>query len=630
MAQKTDLYPILVSYANKNNSPYIDINPFLEFLEKYAKKQSYDQPEWNKWLENRNVKFWAEVSNLAEDGKCELLTDTENGRVYLSHFYLELIEDSYSNADKDSDLPFPNEESLRINLPENQLRTLSAAEDILIYLEEPQETDIPILKIVFPYGFGSALTLASFVPRRFLEMAILKIRNYLQRYGNKEYALRKLSPQLQGRENFLKEEINQILVRPMETCRDLEEGKELTYLFWAHFCILVKNDVKKKKDYLSEDIAVLQSVSVVEALNSHYKSLANKRQEIELAFRALENQLSKPPFLYTLEQILQFRNPHGIPLLGQYSKEGLDSWIKRKTTESNNNELPVLLMVQGFDAERHFCFKDKMIPLCIRLLAEGRRLVTEAVSKQWRKMFLDYEREPAMEHDAEFEKLLGKLTKKLCPALAALLEDPKLLLIYEEMEQSQNPPSIAIKIFSNGQLVPYSSLYIIKRKEILADTRLILPFWYSTPFLTAIIAFFKRLWKRKKEITLARENDDTEALEERNRAEEIRAAAEELEASIVPSGYTLDSYLEELESRWSKLIDKKARENLIEDVKSLIRDHLRVNLKLQKKFQLTRKTISQMATSAIVRSPTLSAMSGRDSLIVYAELYMLKLLQNIR
>jgi len=98
----------------------------------------------------------------------------------------------------------------------------------------------------------------------------------------------------------------------------------------------------------------------------------------------------------------------------------------------------------------------------------------------------------------------------------------------------------------------------------------------------------------------------------------------------VPSGYTLDSYLEELESRWSKLIDKKARENLIEDVKSLIRDHLRVNLKLQKKFQLTRKTISQMATSAIVRSPTLSAMSGRDSLIVYAELYMLKLLQNIR
>ena len=630
MAQSTDLYPILVSYSNKNNSPYIEINTFLEFLGKYAKKLSVDLPEWLKWVENRNVKFWSEVSDLAEEGKCELLTDSGDGRIYMPHFYLDLIADSYGDADKYIDLPFPCEESLKITLPENQVKPLSSAEDAKFYLDDPQETDIPILKIVFPHGFGSALVLASLFPRRLMEMAVLKIRNYLQHGGNKEYALRKLSPQLQGRENFLREQLNQLLVRPMDTCKAIEEGTELTYVFWAHFCILVKNDIKKKKDYLGEDIAVLQSVYIVEVFNGYYKSLSDKRQEEALAFNSLEAQLSKPPFLYTLEQILQFRNAYGLPLLGQYSKEALDSWIRKKTTESKNNELPSLLIVEGLDERKLFCSKDKMLPLCFKLLSDARKLVTDAVSKHWYKLYLDYKREPAMINDVDFEKLLAKFTRKLCPSLAALLEDPKLLLIYDEMEKTQNLSNVAVKVFTNGQLAPYSSLYLIHRKEMLTDIRLILPFWYSMPIITVIIAFFKQLFRRKESVVLSQENDEVIVPGEKNRVAEIRSAAGELELSMVPDGFTIDSYLEELENRWSQLIDKTARENLIEDVRSLIRDHLRSHLKLQKKFQLTRKSVNQIATDVIVRSPTLSTLSGRDSLILYSELYLIKLLQSIR
>ena len=630
MAQRTDLYSILISYANKNNSPYIEINAFLEFLGKYAKKQSLEQPEWLKWVENRNVKFWAEVSVLAESGKCELLTDTDNGRIYMSHFYLDLIEESYSNPEKEADLPFPSEDSLRLSLPENQLRLLSSEEDIQIYLEEPQNSDIPILKINFPYGFASALVLASSIPRRLIEMSVMKIRNYLQHYGNKEYAIRKLTPQLQGRESFLKEQFNQILLRPLEACRALEDARELTYLFWAHFCILVKNDIKKKKDHLGDDIAALQSVFILEAFNGYYKSLANKRRDEELAFRALESHLSKPPFLYTLSHILKFKNANGLPLIGQYSNEALDSWIKKKTTDSKNNELPELLIIQSFDDERYFCLKSRMDTLCTRLLADARKQVVEAVSKHWHKLLLDYQHESSMDNDEEFEKLLSKLTKRLCPTLAALLGDPKLLLVYEEMEHSKSGAPLSAKVFSNGQLAPYSYLYFIQRKEMLINARLVLPFWYSIPIISSIIAFFKRLRKKKKDLKLVQEIGETETAEEKGHAEEIRTAAEELEAVLVPSGFTIDTYLEELESRWSRLIDKKARENLIEDVKSLLRDHLRSNLKLQKKFQLTRKTISQMAAGAIVRSPTLSALSGRDFLVLYSELYLLKLLQNIR
>ena len=633
MAHRTDLYSILVSYANKNNSPYIEIDPFLDFLGRYAKKHSEEQPEWLKWVNDRTTKFWAEVSTLVEDDKCELLTDTDNGRIYMPHFYLELLVNSYRKGDEDADLPFPSEESLRITLPENQTRPLHSGFDFASYLEEPQDSEIPIIKINFPEESGSALILPSMIPRQAAEMAILKVRNYLRKGGNKEYALRKLTPQLQGKESMLRDMLNQILTRPLDCYNAIKEGGDFSYLFWAHFCILIKNDIKKKKERLSDDIAVFQSSFIIEVISGFYKSLAVKQREAELAFLSLENHLGKPPFLYTLDQIIKFTNSKGVLLLSQYKEEELQEWLRKKTTDSENNELPVLLIMQGDGDERYFLLKEKMPALCIRLLGEARHKVKDELCKHWRRLLLDYDKEPAMDNDADFERILNNYTAKLCPMLAALLDDPKLLLVTEEMERSENGIPQQVKIFNKGRLLPYSVLLLINRRETLTDAKLILPFWYSIPIITAIIAFFKRLAGKKripKLYSSGEADDEQNSPDEKDRAGEIRSTAEELEISLVPSGYTLDGYLEELESRWSRLIDKQARENLIEDVKSLIRDNLRQNLKLQKNFKLTEDIISQMAVNIITRTPTLASLSGRDSLILYSQLYLIKLLENIK
>ena len=633
MAQRTDLYTILVSYANKNNSPYIEIDPFLDFLGRYAKKHSIEQPEWLKWVDERTVKFWAEMSVLVEEDKCVLLADTASGRIYMPHFYVDVLAKAYQNADENADLPFPSEESLRITVPEDHLQVMNSGEDLVSFLIAEQEPANPIIKIKFPDGFGSALVLADMIPRRLTEIGILKIRHYLHKGGNKEYTLHKLLPQLQGRENYLRDYINHILTRPMDCYNSIEEGGEFSYLFWAHFCILTKNDIKKKKEFLSEDIAVYQAIFIIESVNGYYKSLAVKRRQVELAFKSLENHLAKPPYLYTLAQVLKFTSSKGVLLLGQYSKEDLEGWIRKKTTESENNELPVLLFVQGQNGERSFLLKEKMLALCSRLIAEARIKVQDELSKHWRRLLMEYSKEPAMDNDGEFEKSLQKITARLVPVLTAVLKDPKLLLVYEEMEQSQNGVPPALKIFNRGQLLPYSALFLINRKDTLLDVKLSLPFWYSTPIFTGILAFFKGLSGKGKSPKLSSPKAPEEPHSSRkgkDRAGEIRDAAGELEAALVPSGHTLDSYLEELESRWSRLIDRQAREDLVHDVKSLIRDSLRHNLKLQKHFVLTREIISQMAANIVIRTPTLAALGGRDSLILYAELYLIRLLQNIR
>ena len=632
MTQRTDLYSILVAYANKNNSPYIEIESFLDFLGRFAKKHSTEQPEWLKWVNDVSVKFWAELSPLVEEDKCELLADTANGRVYMPYFYLELLKKSFQNAEEDADLPFPSEESLKITLPENQTRLLSSENDILSYLENPQESDIPILKVHFPDDGGSALILASMIPRRLTEVAVLKIRNYLRKAGNTEYALHKIAPQLQGKESYVRDLFNQIILRPLECYNAIAGGGEFSFLFWAHFSILIKNDIKKKKERLSEDIAAFQSVVFIDVISGYYKSQAVKQREAELAFKSLENHLAKPPFLYTLDQMLKFTSSKGVLLLGQYTEEELETWLREKTTKSVDNQLPVLLIVQGPDGERFYVPKDKMLALCARLLAEGRVKVMEEITKHWQKLMLEFQSEPAMERDGEFEKLLIKITGKLCPVLTSMLEDPKLLLVYEEMEHSQNGTPSPVAIFNKGLLLPYSSLLFLRRKDILTDTKLVLPFWYFLPIISAIIIFFKKLARKRKapKLRTVVGTDEEHNQEEKDRAGEIRAAAEDLEFVLVPSGYTLDSYLEELENRWSRLIDKQARENLIEDVKSLIRDNLRQNLKVEKYTKMTQERINQMAVNIITRTPTLASLSGRNSLIQYTELYLIKLLQHIK
>jgi len=633
MVQKTDLYSILVAYANKYNSPYIEIDSFLDFLGRYAKKQSEEQPEWNKWVLDRTVKFWADLSVLAEESKCELLTDSDNGRIYMPQFYMDLLAKSYQKGDEDADLPFPCEESMRITLPENQTRPMNCDYDLAAYLDDPQDSDIPLLKIIFPNDAGNALALASMVPRQIIEMALLKVRNYLRKGGNKEYSLRKLTVQLQGKEPILRDQLNQVLTRPIECYNSIKDGGDVSYLFWAHFCILIKNDIKKKKERLNEDIAVFQSAFLIETINSYFKNLAVKKREAELAFLSLENHLSKPPFIYTLDQIIKFTNSKGVLLLGQYTEEELQEWIGKKTTESTNNELPVLLVIMDPDDERFFLLKDKMLPLCTRLLSDARIKVKNEISRQWRKLLIEFEKEPAMESDEEFERILAVSTAKLCPLLSALLNDTKLLLVYEEMERSRDGIPLAIRIFNKGNLVPYASLLLINRKEVLADAKLILPIWHFIPIISSIIAFFRKLSKRKKAPKIYQGgamDDEQNITGAKDHAGEIRDAAEELELSLVPSGHTLDSYLEELEGRWSRLIDRQARENLIVDVKSLIRDNLRQNLKLQKKFKISGEIISQMANNIVIRTPALSSLNGRDSLILYSQLYLIKLLENIK
>jgi hypothetical protein len=635
MAQKTDLYSILTAYASRNGSPLIDIDTFLAFLEKYAAQQAPEHPEWQKWTREAPVKFWAELSPLIEGKRCEIQNhdDGKGGGVYLCTWYADLIDQAYRSADDSAGLPFPHEGSLKFKLPADQVRSLSVGNDLAAYLGAPQDTLLPVIRLIFPEEFGSALVLAPMIPRKLLEASLLKVRGFLRSHGGRDYAMHKLPPQVTDREIHLRDILNQIQTRPLDCIRALEEAEDYANLFWACFCSLIKNDVRREKEREKEDIAAIQAAFLIEILNGFFKAGVMKERERELAFKNLETQLEKPPFLYTLDAIIRFTSSKGVLLLGQYTQEELESCLKRKTTEGVDNGLPDLLIVNGSDNERWFIKKKSVFPLIAKLLLDAKTQVKKAVERRWLRILTVYRKEPAMDNDRDFERLLGNYTAELCGTLTSLLNDAKLPALYRELELAGVSPSELSNVFVDGEMISFPELYGLKRKELLANTKILLPFWYSIPILVAIISLFTSFGKKKPKRVKSGDavnGGENEDLNEKDPVYELRQAGREIEAAMVPPDSTLDDYLEELEDRWSRLLDKDARNRLVEDVKVLVRDHFRYALRNQKNTRFNRDQLNQMASSIIAATSALKNLGDQKSLHTYMVAYLTQLLLSVK
>lgn len=665
MAHSTDLHPILRGYALRNNTPVIAIPAFLEFLENYALHWTPEQPEWGKWTVNTEKTFWGELPALVESEKCVLLPDSEEDRLYMPFYCLEKLREMYMDSGRPADMPFPSEEYFKVRIPESQMQIINLGTDMDLLFEQIKKT-IPLpaveeagsgpaagvepapppveekqaappenrrevlIKIVFPEPYQSALVPSGMIPRRLLETSFVKLRNYLLSHGNKEYVLHKLGPHLTGREKYLHNIVDQLLIHPSECFRNLESGGDFSSLFWTFFCSLVKTDIKKKNELLPEDVSAIQAAYLVELCNVFYKNRESKRKERDLALHGLDKLLDRQPLYFTLDDIARFTNEKEVPLLNIYSKRDLEEHIKKKTTKGKKGELPDWLILQGKNGERWFIKKNKYLHLCTRLLISCRANVKKELTSRWVHLLKERHKEPAMEKDDDFDKLLAVYTENENPVLQALLDDPKLTLVYAEMENSHAPIPPASRIVKAGRLLSLSALYAFRRKDLLSDAKFALPFWYSIPFLSVIVVFFKYRKKKKGRKKQPEETAADFSPESPAKEGQIQSLARRLESELVPAGLSLNDYLADLESRWSRLIDEEARQHLISDVRALIRDNLRYAVRIHKTKKLSPESLKEIADFIIANSAALQRLGGRQSLRQYMQLYMVKLLGSTR
>jgi hypothetical protein len=617
-----DLYTILESYAKKNHSPYIDVDKFILYLEKSAKYLASAHSEWIFWLDKTKEKVWQILPNLVNEEKCKITTNAKGSQIFLSAFYINVIRRAYASQEA-MEIPFPDEKILRLNITPDQVKTVYIENDLVTYLDKPQETVLPLIRLTFPRDIPSIIILSELIPKRLLEMAILKIQKYLWGQGNKEHIRNRMISRFQGKEEYLKDMINYIMTQPMSCLPGIESGGDISFLFWAFFCNMIKSEVIQKNELTAPDIAILQSVYVLEIFNNYHKSNVVKAKEREAALKNLGLCFEKPPYLYNLSAITKFSDSKGIPLLGRYSQEDLKTFLTTKTTEHKENELPDLLIIHNLAGEQLFIKKTVVLPFCLQLLSDTRTPIKKAISDRWFKMLKTYEREPAMNEDEAFEKLLARMIKDLNPILVSLLKDNKLLLTYYEMKDDIKP-SESSKLFENGKLLSFSLLLTLDRKALLADTLMLLPFWYSITILVNIITFFMHLGKSKTDQKKMAEG----SISESSRNNNLPPSLKELARDLIPPGMTLQNALVEQEARWNTRINPQARKDLTADVNTLIMNRMRKSMQLPKKPRITRDFLEQIASAFISESVVLQQLNDHEALALYIKLYIINLLLN--
>jgi hypothetical protein len=638
MAKIVDLYAILRAYSNKISSPYIDIGVFIAFLSKYIPHLAAEQGEWADWNQDTNLKFWDAMGKYTEDGRCVLLTDTPEGRIYLPYYAVDKLKLIYRDLEDCAAIPFPSEESLKINLPPDLVEVLGLDTGLVPFFDKPAASYLPVIKLVFPDIRQDALILAPMIPRSLLEISIFKVRYYLNQHNNKEYAMRKLLPMLQGKEGTLRENMDMIIARPQECIGSIEGGGEVSYLFWASLCSLIKGDIRKKSDLFSSDIAALEAVYIIETCLNLYKSRVQKERVKEMALRYLDQAMDKAPHYFTQDQIIKFTDSKGTSLLSQYTESDLNNYIREKTSESPDGAVPEWLVVQSRSGEQYYLKKDKYLPLVSRLIIEAQGGMRKEVLNRWTGMLNNFTTEPAMENDAEFERLLGGLNASMNSLLNDFLEDKKLYWVYDEMERTDKAIPAASRIFERGKLIPYSLMFLLKRKEILFDAKISLPFWYSIPIIRSIIAFFSRLGKKKKQSRHETRKADgidfteteTSADAARSHGREFINSVRDMEDELVSGTRDINNYLRELQNQWGRLLDAKAQQNLVDDVNSLVRDNLRQSLRVWKKQRITLIHLRDLAQGLVYGNPSLRGLANRDALMLYMQVYMVKLLKTIK
>lgn len=645
MATTTSIIVLLKFFAGRQNTATIDFSEFCDYLKRYSEHHLEEQPSLIVYLSDTASALQKELDKLIESRQIIIISPTPDKKtIVVIPFFIEKFSSRYKEILASPQIPYPQEIDIPKKIPNEIITRKSAAEIINKLLEKETLNDKYLYGIVLPHDSPTILLPSTVSIMTLLECAVLKIRTMLAKDEHHDYFQKKLTVSNPGKEMTAKNFFTKFVQNP-EAGLQMLKMPEDSFYFLTQLLFFIKQDYEKVKDFTQEDLSILQSVYLIEIAANYFKSRAQEHNKKENALKNLENLLIKPPYYFSFDSICKFTSNSGVPLLGQYGEDDLKNYLHTKTTESESNELPELLVFKTDDGERYFIFKNKVLPLILRLCADARVTIRETIKKNWFTVLKAFDDLPEMKEQTAFEKRLEKEVAVQSPVLYSLLNSSFLPLINYESTSDSEIGGARITLFENGRLIPYSDILLMNRQELLTDSKILLPFWYTIPVISWFIKLIMRppkSKKPKKEKTTAQIYHEKEAENSKKDSEEaalaqnptvskkvaLREAARTVEQDLVPSSSTLERELHSYEHQWNKLIGKVTHNNLTEDVNSLIRDYTRKVLRTIKAESFTAERIQSLADT-LVKTPGMQKIGEPDALLMYTQLYIVKLVKNI-
>jgi hypothetical protein len=639
MSRGIDVLSLIKSFAARNGLAVLEYKTFAQAIQRQARLSDQSEPLYRDLTLNPDMILVPKLYMLAKERKIALETvGNEIKAIVLPGHFDDVFRREYRKIDDNPDIPFPDEESLRLSVPDDWIQTVSIDADLGPVSEGKGRREVPLFRISFPEGLKPFVIPSEFVPDKLLEYSMIKLRQYLRKGANKEFMFNKLSGAFPGKENLLKDCLADILSKPYEAIEDMKSStSDFTYPFWAYFISALKKDLEKKKDKSAEDVSTHQAACICEFYANFYKGKAQRLIDLESTLKAIDAGIRKPPYNFTIDEILSFRDAKGAPVLSKFSREELEAKIREKSTKAEPGKLPELILIST-GGRRAYVAKDRALLLAVRQISEARSDIRARLIDQWHSLLEEFRSCPAMDDDAAF---IGELTLQVqsrFPILDALIRDRLLPLIRDEVASRTELPPDVTRLFYKDDLIPIDELLDLSRKSLLTDAKMILPFWYSIPIVSTIARLVKRISRYRAEKAAARYPLSREAAAARSktaskirtptakeRRAEFEAAATRIAKELLPPGRGLEEYLRELENRWNTMLSAEAKRNLSFDVDSLVRDYLRNVVRSMGGTAFTVERVRNLASS-LADSPALLKIKNHQALEQYIQLYMTKIL----
>ena len=614
----TDLLHLLRMFSLRRNSALVTLQPFQDYLHRYARHFLQQKPELAVHLEISLETLLSELKKIQDDGDIEITTDKSNTTIiFVPYYHVDNMSRLYTHLEQHPDIPFPLLSDLPKNFPGKLLKAISVSDDLAELNPESKENsflyalnyngDIPAL--IFP---------GSYKTEKLLNLALDKIKLFLSKDESRDYMQKRLMVANPGKEFTVKTFIAKTMAHSINSFQNVKESGD-NYILWGQLCAFIKQEFAKKNEKLPDEMALLQAAGILEYLNNYYRNKAQKDIQTDTALKNLLLAFQKAPYYFTMKQITQFTDSRGVPLLGQYSEETLQKFMKEKASSSEKYIIPDILTFANASNDRFYLLTEKVVPLLISLINEARKPVRELCIKKWHEMLINFEQDDSMKNDMAFNELLKEITAHSAPNLYGLLNASFILSIIADPRLNEIQAMEINRIFPTGKPAAYSEILMLSRHEILSDTKILLPFWYTIPIISSIIAFFKR--KKKTPQPAQPEKKETAYKKPKQR---LKDTAEKISAEFIPEGMTLDRTLEKALDEWNHTLGHPARENLTEDVNALIRDYLRGINRTLSFSSFTADRVRSLAKT-LMESPGLLKIKERKALQDYTELYIIKL-----
>ncbi len=677
MSDLQDLLYIIKTYTRKKRTPvmgFADLEKYAGLWSLEIRKKKKEFTDFSGFDQDAFINI---LHRAEKSGVCTLQMDEElPAAVILNDYYVESVKKAFKDIEKDPEKPFPDEEYLGGIFPTEMITIVDIKTDFIELLKKDQKDTGELLRLVFPEGLKSIIMVSDFLYPELLQLCISKFRVYLNDRRNYDFIFHKLLGVFQHKDQNLKDMFSKILSHRDQAMTTIINPDDFTFQFWSHFAGLVLKEFREKKDKLDKETSFSQAAYLIGFYNLYYKGSKQKNRDRESALKMVNVGLRKSPYLFTFSDIMGFRDKSGFPLSRRVDRKDLAAYLTEKSTPAESQVLPDILKFNSKDSNRDlFLNKEKYLSLTLRKIQEDGRELKKQYIEEWGYILGKFKRIPEMYKRDVFIADIEKRLHRLDPLLTILLRPDFIRVCLEETKPPKEIYIESERLFtrSKDSLIPLDEIFRLDRHSLYADAKATLPLWKTLPLIGPLGMILKRIFAGvrrhaenikdpsdlyskivkpvesyrytpsrpvynggntpgdegkkagdgKASVSSRQAASHTRGVTSKEQLQKYREMVQTLKEAYVGKDGDLVEEADSLTDIWNPLMDGKARDDLIEDVNSMIRDYLRG---MRRGFSVKppdKKRIRNIAEH-LGENSAFDKIKKKDAFIRYIEIYIVQ------